>query len=155
MIQRIQSLYLTMVILISLLFFSGNIFKFADESGKVFKLMITGNMTDQAGKTFANVEYLWPLTVILILISSLALVTIMLYRNRKVQLRLAISVIVIAGCFIIAVSWYGFDLTNTFRFKIIPGFKMTLPVFNLIFSILAYRGILKDERLVKSYDRLR
>jgi hypothetical protein len=32
---------------------------------------------------------------------------------------------------------------------------MVMPVIITIASILAYRGILKDDRLVKSYDRLR
>jgi hypothetical protein len=32
---------------------------------------------------------------------------------------------------------------------------MALPFLQLIFSILAYRGIKKDDQLVKSYDRLR
>jgi hypothetical protein len=144
-----------MVILLSLLFFTGNVLKFADSSGNAFNLDITGNLTDNAGKAFMQVENLWLLTVIIILISLISIITILLYKNRKVQLLLAMSVIVLAAGFIIAVSWYAYSLANSFSFAIIPGFKMVIPVFNLIFSILACRGILKDERLVKSYDRLR
>jgi hypothetical protein len=144
-----------MVLLLSLLFFTGSVLKFADTSGNAFNLAITGNLTDTAGKTFTQVQSLWPITVILILISILSIITILLYGNRKVQLLLAMSVIVLSGGLIIAVSWYAYSLANSFSFAIIPGFKIIIPVFSLIFSILAYRGILKDERLVKSYDRLR
>jgi hypothetical protein len=155
MIQRIQSLYLAMVIMLSLLFFTGDIFNFVDASGKAFNLIITGNLTDHAGTALTHLENLWLLTVLLILISSVSLITILLYKNRKVQLLLAVSVIVMASCLAVALSWYAYSITRTFSLTIIPGLKMTIPVFNLIFSILAFRGILKDDRLVKSYDRLR
>lgn len=155
MIQRIQSLYLAMVIMLSLLFFTGNIFNFADASGKVFNLIMAGNLTDHEGTTLTHLDNLWPLIVLLILISSVSLITILLYKNRKVQLLLAVSVIVMVSCFAVALSWYAYSVTRIYSLTIIPGLKMTIPVFDLIFSILAWRGILKDDRLVRSYDRLR
>ena len=36
-----------------------------------------------------------------------------------------------------------------------PGLKMVIPLLIMISVTLAYRGISKDDRLVKSYDRLR
>jgi hypothetical protein len=65
------------------------------------------------------------------------------------------AVILAATGLIIALAYYAISLMHAFRLTIIPGFKMAIPVLNLIFSVLAYRGILKDDRLVKSYDRLR
>ena len=35
------------------------------------------------------------------------------------------------------------------------NFRLAIPVVNLIFLLLASRGISKDDKLVKSYDRLR
>jgi hypothetical protein len=155
MIQRIQSIYLTLILLLTLLFFNGSIFSFSDESGKAIKLMLNGNLKDQAGQTILQNVNLLPLTVILILLVSLSIITILLFKYRKIQLLLAISVIVMAAGLTIALSWYAFNVMNTFRLSISPGFKMLIPVLILIFSILAYRGILNDDRLVKSYDRLR
>jgi len=155
MIQRIQSLYLTIVLFLSLLFFAGSVFKFTDESGKAIQLLLNGNLTDQSGQSFAQPHTVWPLTGLLILISALSLITIFLFKNRKIQLILSMAVILAASGLIIALSFYAVSLMHAFRLTVIPGFKMVVPVLNLIFSILAYRGIMKDDRLVKSYDRLR
>jgi hypothetical protein len=146
---------MTMVILLSMLFLSGSILNFSDASGNTFGLAITGDLTDQTGKISLPAENQWPLTIILILIIALSLLTIFLFKKRKVQLILAMSVIVLATGLIIAFSLYAYKLTNSSGFKIIPGLRMTIPVFDLILAFLAWRGILKDERLVRSYDRLR
>jgi hypothetical protein len=155
MIQRIQSLYLTFVMLLSLLFLLGGVYKFADGTGKEIYLMLNGNLTDQTGQFFSQIHTVWPLRIIIILISALSIVTISLYKNRKVQLLLGLSLILLASGLIIALSWYAFNIVHAFKLTVIPGIKMAIPVLILIFSILAYRGILKDDRLVKSYDRLR
>ncbi len=82
--------------------------------------------------------------------SLLALVAIFLYNNRKLQSRLAITGL-IAGIiniilFILEVKKYtagGIALFCVFSFAV--------PVF----YILALRGIYKDDKLIKSVDRLR
>jgi hypothetical protein len=155
MIQRIQSIYLTLVLLLTLLLFRGSIFNFTDESGKAKNLMLNGNLSDQAGQSFLQIVNIWPLTVILILLASFSLITLLLFKYRKIQLFLALSVVVMAAGLTIALSCYAFIAINNFNLSIMPGFKIPIPVLILIFSILAYRGILKDDRLVKSYDRLR
>ena len=155
MIQRLQSLYLTFVLLLSLLFFRGAVFRFSDESGRAIHMLLNGNLADQAGLSLTQVHTLWPLSGLLILLSALSIMTIFLFKNRKVQLLLALVVIITASVFIIALSFYAISYIDSFRLTIIPGFKMAIPLLILIFSILAYRGILKDDRLVKSYDRLR
>jgi hypothetical protein len=155
MIQRLQSLYLSMTLALSLLLFTGNILRFRDEGGKVFSLSLDGNLTDQAGGTFAHVPVIWPLLVILIVIALLSLITILFYKNRKVQLSLAISVIALSLLLMISLGLYALSIINNFSLAILPGFKIAIPLIILIFSILAYLGIRKDDRLVKSYERLR
>lgn len=155
MIQRIQSLYLTSAMLLSLLCFTGNVFSFTDESEKTINLILKGDLIDQGGDIIAQVENIWPLTIILILIASLSLITIFLFRKRKIQLILAISGIMMSTGLILALSWYAVTVMNDFNLTIIPGIKMAVPFLILIFSVLAYRSIVKDDRLVKSYDRLR
>jgi hypothetical protein len=155
MIQRIQSLYLSFVILLSMLFFCGNVFSFVDESGKILKFTSAMILTDSCGHFFAHVANRWPLTLILAFLSFLSLSTILMFGNRKIQLWLAISVIVLSSVLIIVLSCYTYLVMDSYKMTIIPGFKMLIPLVILLFSILAYRGILKDDRLVKSYDRLR
>jgi hypothetical protein len=155
MIQRIQSVYLTFIILLCPLFFSGGVLNFADASGKELKLLLAGNLTDQNNQSLAMVANMWPLSLLLILIMLLSLITIFLYKNRKIQLLLAKGVTGLSVVLIIALSWYGSDVISNYKTTIAPGLKMAVPVLILLFSILAWRGILKDDRLVKSYDRLR
>lgn len=155
MIQRIQSIYLAFVIMLCVLLFSGNVFSFRDESGKAMNFLLNGSITDQAGELFTKIDKTWPLTLILISIAGLSLVTILLFKNRKIQLLMAISVIIMSAALITALCWYAFIITDTFNLEIIAGYKMAIPVLILILSVLACNGILKDDRLVKSYDRLR
>jgi hypothetical protein len=68
---------------------------------------------------------------------------------------LALSGIFLSAGLIIISIYYSYSVINRFDTKIIPGFKMVLPVLVFLFTLLAYRGIKKDDRLVKSYDRLR
>ena len=63
--------------------------------------------------------------------------------------------ILLVIAFIIASVLYSYIILTKYNAEIIPGFKMVIPVIQLILSILAYRGIRKDDALVKSYDRLR
>ena len=155
MIQRIQSLYLTLVVILSLLFVRGSLLSFTDETGRLVKLMISGNLTDQAGQVISHVAELWPLVAILSLIALASVVTILLYSNRKVQLLLVKTVIILAVGLLAGLSYYAFSLTASAKMTLMPVFRMALPVLILLFSVLAYRGILKDEHLVRSYDRLR
>jgi hypothetical protein len=155
MIQRLQSLYLTLVLLLSLLFLSGSALTFVDDSGNAVKLMVNGNLTSQSDQAIGQIANMWPLTAILIMISLWSLIAIFLFKNRKIQLIVAIGVIVMSAGLLIGLSWYGSNVISNFNLKITPGIKMSVPLLILIFSVLAFRGILKDDRLVKSYDRLR
>jgi hypothetical protein len=51
--------------------------------------------------------------------------------------------------------YVSFRIVSKFDARLIPGFKIILPIVILVLSILAFRGIKKDDQLVKSYDRLR
>jgi hypothetical protein len=155
MIQRLQSLYLALVLILSLLFFGGSVFKCVDETGQTIRVMLNGMLTDQGGQSFAMVTALWPVSVILIALTLLSIVTILMFRNRKIQLKLAGAIIFIAAILIIVLFIYAYIVIHSYRLKIVPVLKMAVPVLVLIFSVLAYRGILKDDRLVRSYDRLR
>jgi hypothetical protein len=155
MIQRIQSLYLFLITILSLIFTGGSFLNFAEKTGAVIKVTFHGIIRDNAGLVPELIEKLLPLSVIIILIPILSLLTILIFKNRKVQLRLSLILIALVSVFIIALIHVSMSINSKFGAGIIPGYKMILPIAILIFSILAYRGIKKDEQLVKSYDRLR
>jgi len=155
MIQRIQSLYLFLITLLSLIFFRGSFLNFADRSGAVIKVTFNGIFRESSGPGWELIEKLFPLSAIIILIPTISLMTIFIFKNRKIQLWFSLFLIILAAVFIIASIHLSLSIISKFEAKIIPGFKMVLPVLTLIISVLAYRGIKKDDQLVKSYDRLR
>jgi hypothetical protein len=155
MIQRIQSLYLFLTTLLSLLFLKGGIIIFSEKSGSVIKVTFNGLLSNTGGHAFEHIENLLPLSVLIILIPVVSLITIFCFKSRKLQLLLSLSVIILAAGLIVVSAYYSWHVFSEYKAGIIPGFKIILPVVILILSILAYRGILKDDRLVKSYDRLR
>jgi hypothetical protein len=89
-------------------------------------------------------------TILTVLSAALALITIFLYKNRKLQLRLTY-----VGIFITAVllTLYFIEIGhfNTGTIALWAIFYIAI----LVCFILAARGILKDEKLIRSMDRLR
>jgi Na+/H+ antiporter NhaC len=155
MIQRIQSVYLFLITLLSLIFVRGSYLNFAERTGTVIKVTFSAIVRDNSGQGLEMIEKLLPLTLIIILIAVISLITIFIFKNRKIQSGFSLFLVVLAVVFIIASIHVSFKIVSKFDARIIPGVKMILPIIILIFSILAYRGIKKDDRLIKSYDRLR
>jgi len=90
------------------------------------------------------------LMILAVAIAVVALIGIFLYKNRGLQLKLALAgfagsvlYLLLAFSKIRQYDTGGIALTSVFSFAI-P-----------IFYLLAVRGIYKDEKLVKSADRLR
>lgn len=84
----------------------------------------------------------------------LALITIFLYRKRPLQKRLCNILFVLLILLCAAVSVYLIQtaaLFKDFNLSVICGF----PVIAFILTILARRGVVRDEKLVRSLDRIR
>ena len=136
MIQRIQTLYL----LISAGISAGLSF--------VFYLWIN----DIGDKIYA-IDY--PLFYSLFFGSALlSLISIFLYKNRKSQFMLGrLNILlnfVLLGLFVYhSLNLSGETLVSE------KGIGILLPIFSIVFLVLANKAIKKDEDLVKSVDRLR
>lgn len=137
MIQRIQTLYLIMTILLSVLFLTGRMIVIEKDAEVIHQGMIV------------------PLAVTAALIALISAVSIFLYKNRKQQMKLAIILIILSSVLTAALVIYGFILTSQNGGRIRLNLSIILPFPMIITSLLAYRGIKKDEELVRSYDRLR
>ncbi len=94
------------------------------------------------------------LMAILVITSALIFLDIWLYKRRALQMRVA------SFSMILLVAWYvvygiiSFQLTSEMQFWR-PYWTAALPLAALILLYLAFRGIMKDEKLVRSLDRLR
>jgi Domain of unknown function (DUF4293) len=155
MIQRIQSIYLLIMAVLSSLLIPGSILNFTDKTGSVIRVSFNAVVRDNAGKATEIIEKLLPLSVLIVLITVMSLATIFFFKNRKIQIQLSRFLIFLAAILVVAIIHICLRIVSKFESEIIPGLKMILPVLILIISILALRGIKKDDRLVKSYDRLR
>ncbi len=104
----------------------------------------------------------WPntilLPVVLGLISFLAFVTIFLYKRRMVQVRLIrfnllLNIVYLGLIFFYYVPELEAITQTNADYISEPG--IYLPIASVIFLILANRFIMKDEKLIRSADRLR
>lgn len=112
----------------------------------------TGNRMENNMSTFAELEagsnfFLLILTAVSILV---ALVAIFLFKDRKTQLKVAIAGVVLSAVLLLL---YFLQVKNFEK----GNFALTcvFPVAVFIGYIMAARGIWKDEKLVKSLDKLR
>lgn len=156
MIQRIQTLYLFVVaVACSLLFFFPMI-DYIDPVKGTYKLFAAGlrSFSDIPGYLF----FLQTLPLLILVACSLllAIITVFLYKNRKLQFRL-VSINVLINVLLIALVFLLYSRMFEHRLQIPSNYQfgMYVPLISLVFLVLASRAIRKDEALVKSSDRLR
>ena len=141
MLQRIQTVWLLLVA--------------ACAFGTYSLPIYIGKLADGSAKKFLIPDsfLLFPLVFGL---GAVALVCIFLFKNRKLQFRLCIIGILLS-ILVIVLEYYkttGFKEANAFQSgSYQPG--ALIPFAIVIFFYLAAKGINKDEKLVKSLDRLR
>ena len=96
----------------------------------------------------------WYLFVILLMASSLSLVSIFFYKNRPLQAALCLVNVFLFVAWYIALIVVSKSLSpEALNFQ--PNFPAVLPGVSLILCIMARRGVMSDEKLVRSMDRLR
>lgn len=92
------------------------------------------------------------LVVLTSILGALLLVTIFLYKNRKLQLRLAIASLLISLLNIYLYFEYGYHKQiATSSVALTSVFTFLIPVF----CVMAIGGIRKDMKLIRSLDRIR
>jgi len=155
MIQRIQSLYLLLTTLLSLLFLNGPILSFINTEGKEIYLKAGGIFTSAGTGTPESIEKLIPLLILIILIPLISILAIFLFKQRKIQMKVTLALVILILIFTGAGAFYSFRVIQNYDAMLVPGYRMIIPVVLLVLSVMAYRGVKKDEELVRSYDRLR
>ena len=155
MIQRIQSVLLLLTASSALLFLNGSYLTFFDNFDAIISLKINGlfkvfslSETEKIGDTVV-IQFL------VIMIPLISIVTIFLFSKRKVQMTLNKILIILIIAFICATCYYSFSIMSEYNATIGSWYKAIIPVIQLIFAVLAYFAIKKDDNIVKSYDRLR
>jgi hypothetical protein len=152
MIQRIQSLYL---LCSAVLIIAATCFNFATFSFDDYEIVFSP-YTIRYVPEVAQTQTMPSLSVSLWLTAACTLVTIFLYKKRKLQIRIIryICIFKFALCACVAFFMYLLatnDATGSMHIEV----SVLLLVISIIIDILAFIAIRKDERLVRSIDRIR
>lgn len=143
MIQRVQSLYMLLAALVTGFF--SMILPIYIYNGT----MVTLKETFSSGNIYTIIA-----GVLFVLSTILSLVTILLFKNRKLQINLN-RINIVINFFLLGVIVYLL-LTLSGETQVSEkGIGSFLPLVAVVLLSLANKAILKDERLVKSVDRLR
>ena len=156
MIQRKQTLFLLVAVIASLLCFFMPIGVILPKGmGGVVSLYNLGFVDDNGTITVSGTCL--PLFILLAVSTALSLVTIFLYKNRKLQLSLC------ATNLLFSVLWYIDYALLFFCMVTVPEvegnvevkFAASLPLIAIIMVVLARKGVADDEKLVRAADRIR
>ena len=151
MIQRIQTLFLLAVLVLSGLMFMGDYLIMKNDAGSLFAISFEG-VTGSEGEV---IQRLMPLSFFVFLVPVLSLVSIFLFRKRQLQMRVTMLTLLFSLGTLILGAFYVIIFERKMDITILWKIRSVFPLINSILAWLAYRGILKDDLLVKSYDRLR
>lgn len=157
MIQRIQTVWLLLASLTILLLFLFPYLQYFDNFGTAMAIKITGiyqGVTDGVIQTESFILQ----TIATVLLALLPLVIIFFYKDRKKQLQLSylsLFLIVLMGIWLyFSASEATTTVNKTLQLENIGIGALLVPIAG-VFLLLAIKGIRKDEKLIKSVDRLR
>jgi hypothetical protein len=151
MIQRIQSVYFLLTSVLSLLFLRGPFLTFIDNSGASISLTISGAVISGNEKIATYII----LPVLAVIVPLMAVVIILLFRKRQLQIKLTGILVAMEIGFIAASAICVLLILSKNDASIASWSKPLIPLVQIVLTLLALRAIRKDEDLVKSYDRIR
>ena len=138
MIQRIQTIYLLLSSLFFTFFLLFPVFKIETANGQLIE---------------KATENIWLLAIDTVLIlGSLAIV--FLYKNRVLQ-KNVVWLLLLLNLLLLALLGYHYYLLSKNVNAASLGFAIVFPAITIILLLLAIYNINKDEKLVRSLDRLR
>ena len=154
MIQRIQSIYLLFVVLLSGVSFYMPTATLTAAENAVYLVSYKGICLIQATEQVFQ-SPVWGITVFTLIIPILALITVFLFKNRKLQIKLVYINIACVVMYYASAAAYILVAAQRLQADWTLHFAVVIPLVCLILLVLAVSAIKKDEALVKSLDRLR
>ncbi|HEY8397895.1 MAG TPA: DUF4293 domain-containing protein [Flavihumibacter sp.] len=141
MIQRIQTVWLALAAICGIAMAKVPLF--------------SATLADNSVRNFLATESLLSFALA-IGIAAMSLVAIFLYKNRPTQFKLAVIGLLLSAA-VVALQVYSVEAFKK-SINMVQGTYQwggLLPIAMIIFLFLAAKGIRKDEKLIKSLDRLR
>ena len=156
MLQRIQTLYLLIVVVAMSLTLSLPSMRAISPEGIDYALSTLRGFypVEQGGFHLSGVT-MW-LTITNVVILLIALFTIFMYKWRIIQIRFSIfNMVLLIGYYAIFFFTRYVTLQQNTMDSTTFSWPIILPLISAILTYLALRAIGKDEALVRSLDRLR
>jgi hypothetical protein len=155
MLQRIQSVYLFFATLVLAALFVFPLIHNVYVNSKPVSIMVTGIYQDINGQP-VHTDFFVALSIATGIVALLPLVIIFMYKNRKLQIAFCYSIMLV----IIGYSyWVSQTVKNAIGNAYLNmsnyGIGIILLSLSLLLIVLAQKSIQKDEKLIKSADRLR
>ena len=150
MIQRIQTIYLLIIVVLMVMTMSLPMSYFYTETS----IIQLSSLSLRSGEDVIS-NSPWPMFVISIIVAIITFITIFSYKIRQLQIRLtSYSILFLIGYYIVF-ALLVWKMTTTYSYKFSCSWAICLPLISIILGWMAIRAIKKDEMLVKSYDRIR
>ncbi len=170
MIQRKQSIYLFLAAILMLITFFAPMASFIGEYNSLVLYLYKVESLVPGIESQLSPYFILPLLTIVSLVIIFAFVTIFFYKRRRIQLILVrfmiLLVLIYFGLYffhyqeilenitgVYATFEYGINIPNSGIQ--IPVIVFVIPLVSAILLFMASRGILNDEKLIQSADRLR
>lgn len=150
MLQRKQSVFLFVAFVLSVVCLCLPVGQL-EPSGmgigpKVYNLWISGN----GYRDFSAC----PLFVLLSLSGLVSIVTVFLYRNRMLQSKMCVcNIFLLLAWYVVYVVLIKKVASPDATFHV--SFALCLPMISILLNLMARKGILNDEKLVRAADRIR
>lgn len=154
MIQRKQTLFLLLaaIVVFPLYFMPFASFMYRPNEFEIFVRGLKEVSTGGCDTDWLSYSVLWVATF-------LPIVTICLFKKRKVQLILCLVQILIlailTGLIIAYITGYNRVISAESASALVWSWVAVTPVISIILTFLAYRGVTRDELLIKSLNRIR
>lgn len=155
MLQRIQTIYLLLVIAVcAVAFFIPTMSFSAPEA--VYTLGMSG--FSKMGENGAElIQSTLGLSLMTGIIPLIALITLNLYKKRPLQMRLCVFNMLLMLGYYGLLFFYRYMIMKETASDVIVNMEWPaiMPAVGIVLTYLAFRGIAKDEALVRSMDRIR
>jgi hypothetical protein len=152
MIQRIQTIFIFISFVLSLLLIflpfaeilvGAQIYKY-----NAFSISLLSENNE-------IITHTYPIISLIVILSLLLLLSILLYKKRLLQLRLCfISIMLSFGIYGIG-YFYIYKISSEYETIINYSYTVIFPLISIVLLIMAMRSIKKDEKLIRSLDRIR
>lgn len=155
MLQRVQTIWLFFATAAIFSLFLFPYLQTFNPDGSAKSLKVTGVHESISGQVVQTEAFIG-LTIATVIVGLIPFIAIFLFKNRKKQMMLCYTSI-------ISILGFSFWLVQTAKVALGGialqtenyGLGVILPSLAVFFVILALRGIRRDEKMIKSADRLR